>query len=68
MIVASVRCDVCGAEKREANHWFAGDVRGVTELIIARLVDVEKQKHMTHLCGEKCVHEWLSTKIGVLSI
>ena len=51
-------CDRCGAEKREANHWFVLRRLGLV-LLVTRWKDREATSHdcdsERHLCGERCL-------------
>lgn len=66
-------CDVCGVQKREANHWFAvlrGDA-AVTIITYQRSVETHLRcnlrpgNEVADTCGEKCtlvkVSEFLRT-------
>lgn len=54
-------CDVCGAERRDTNHWFEfynnGEDAGIR--IFAG------NERLKQVCGQKCAHimldRWLST-------
>lgn len=50
-------CDVCGAERHEANHWFgigqAGDILHISPFITGRSA-------CWHVCGEACVMKKVS--------
>lgn len=57
------RCDVCGAEKKEANHWFIGfEVeRSLSEPENLRIEPWEWARaeltYAIHLCGSQCVQK-----------
>jgi hypothetical protein len=55
-----IACDICGAQKREANHWFvACEESG--ELRISGWNSLHLQSPATkHLCGETCAHKLIS--------
>jgi len=61
MIRHTISCDMCGAQKREANHWFiAYEESG--ELNVSSWVSPHLYRSGTkHLCGESCLHKLLST-------
>lgn len=61
MIRQAISCDMCGVQKREANHWFiAFEEKG--ELRIAGWASPRRLSTGTaHLCGENCVHKLLSS-------
>jgi hypothetical protein len=57
VIRLAISCDICGAEKKQANHWFvayelAGELR----------ISGWKSRHCKragsrHLCGQACLHK-----------
>lgn len=57
MIRQAISCDVCGAEKRQTNHWFvACEVAG--ELRLAGFASRMRQRAgAKHLCGQTCLHK-----------
>lgn len=57
MIRQAISCDVCGAEKKQTNHWFvAWEQAG--ELRLAGWSSRMKQRPGTkHLCGQTCLHK-----------
>ncbi len=67
-------CDVCGVEKKEANHWFlctpapypsmAADDQ--TYLFGLYSWDEEQAEGMGHLCGEQCVLKKVPEVMGNL--
>jgi hypothetical protein len=57
MIRQSISCDICGAEKKQTNHWFvtcahAGELRVSLWSAQAKLRAGSK-----HLCGQTCLHK-----------
>jgi len=57
VIQQAISCDVCGAQKRQANHWFiaykhAGELRVSSWNSLHLMCPGTK-----HLCGETCVHK-----------
>ncbi len=57
MIRQSISCDICGAEKKQTNHWFvtythAGELRVSGWSAQAKLRTGSK-----HLCGQTCLHK-----------
>ena len=64
MIRHTISCDMCSAQKREANHWFiAYEESG--ELHVSNWVSPHLFRSGTkHLCGESCLHKLLSTFLG----
>lgn len=57
MIRQAISCDICGAEKRQTNHWFvayeqAGELRVSGWNSRNRL-----RTNSKHLCGQACLHK-----------
>src|ERR1700692_3953549 len=51
---------MCGAQKREANHWFLANQES-GELHVSRWTSKNLLRPGTqHLCGENCLHKFLS--------
>lgn len=61
-------CDVCGALKKEANHWFIGRVdyaaRCATVCPWDRIVALTE---VAHLCGLACSQRWLASALEKIS-
>lgn len=66
-------CDVCGEERKEANHWFvslrvtacaASIVPQITFYRWPNLADLSGTKH---LCGQVCAHKLLDEFMGEVS-
>ena len=71
-IIRQYKCDGCGAEKREANHWWAMVVAG-GELRLTTLERFEsafmaRQDPWKYaaiiLCGQSCVSKTVSAFMG----
>jgi hypothetical protein len=57
MIRQAISCDICGAEKKQTNHWFvaythAGELRVSGWKAAGRMRTGAK-----HLCGQTCLHK-----------
>lgn len=68
MIRQIITCDICGAQKREANHWFiareeAGEIR-----ISGWNAPHTFSPQARHLCGETCVHKLISQDLMKLAV
>jgi hypothetical protein len=54
-----VTCDGCGAERKEANHWWSiaikGYTLGVTPFTNSDILDGKRYD----FCGEACVHKFI---------
>jgi hypothetical protein len=64
VIRQAISCDVCGAEKRQTNHWFvACEVAG--ELRLAGFASRMRQRAgAKHLCGQTCLHKLVDEYIA----
>jgi hypothetical protein len=60
-------CDVCGTERKEANHWFTAWDSGVCDfngmsagyaIVIAKW-GAHVGEDVKHLCGQACVHKFV---------
>jgi len=62
MIREAISCDVCGAEKKVANHWFK-----VRETKAGLIFAPASSKVGEDVCGQVCAHrmldEWLSSQV-----
>lgn len=57
MIRQAISCDICGAEKRQTNHWFVASEQG-GELRLSGWSSRMRQRAVTkHLCGQTCLHK-----------
>ncbi len=57
MIRQAISCDICGAEKKQTNHWFvayeqSGELRASGWNSRLRM-----RPGMKHLCGQTCLHK-----------
>lgn len=59
-------CDVCGTEKKAANHWYTLDTTGKTAVVTKW--DPELAEHVEyHLCGSGCLQRKLVQVINAWS-
>lgn len=56
-------CDVCGTQRKEANHWYMLDSTSKT-LVIAKFDDSMAEQMEFHLCGAGCLQVKLSAKLA----
>ena len=57
MIRQAISCDVCGAEKRQTNHWFVAYEHG-GELRVSEWASRHRLRPGSkHLCGQTCLHK-----------
>jgi len=71
MRTTGFKCNVCGIEKKETNHWFVITVSSshgpmlIIETWCTEALD-RTNSDVRHICGEACVNktvsEWLSRK------
>lgn len=60
MRTSTFRCDVCGKEREESNHWFLASEGGQRELLVCGLTFLRWSDRgatlqgMLHLCGQRC--------------
>jgi hypothetical protein len=55
-------CDVCGAQRKEANHWFVAIISTVGVSIItweSAARDGKLDYDVKYLCGQACAHKLL---------
>ena len=56
MIRQAIACDICGAEKKQTNHWFIA-MEQAGELRISSWSSERKGRSgAKHLCGQTCLH------------
>lgn len=66
MKIEIYRCDVCGDERKEANHWFiVGQAYVVSSRIPKHLLIMPWSAILPvvdplHICGEQCLHTVIS--------
>jgi hypothetical protein len=68
MIEKSYKCDVCGVEKKVANHWFIAEMTNVgihfhTWEWAVRECQLDEER-VRHLCGQACAHKMLDEFLG----
>jgi hypothetical protein len=58
MIREGFTCDICGIDKKEANHWFTAlEDKGTLKLNAWGMMNRKHQ--VKHLCGQGCVHRFV---------
>lgn len=55
MKIDSYACDVCGVQKKEANHWWLVNIDEANTLLIMPWKADRVDDCQLHLCGEACV-------------
>lgn len=57
MIRQAISCDICGAEKKQTNHWFVASEQA-GELRVSGWNSRNRLRPGTkHLCGQTCLHK-----------
>ena len=64
MIRQAISCDVCGAEKRQTNHWFVAYRHGGELRIAGWSASHRMRAGSKHLCGQTCLHKLLDEFIA----
>lgn len=59
-------CDICKQTKKDSNNWFKGQLRGGGIGIVPwrESNDSDTAEEVADLCGEACVHEWISRNLS----
>jgi len=57
MIRQAISCDICGAEKRQTNHWFVAYAQGGELRVTGWNVNGRMRAGSKHLCGQTCLHK-----------
>jgi hypothetical protein len=57
VIRQAISCDICGAEKRQTNHWFVAYEQGEELRLCGWSSRQRKRPGSKHLCGQKCLHK-----------
>ncbi|HEY3706382.1 MAG TPA: hypothetical protein VGL22_15070, partial [Terracidiphilus sp.] len=67
MIRQAISCDVCGAEKKQTNHWYV-TCEQAGELRVSGWSSRMRQRPGTkHLCGQTCLHKLVDEFIARVS-
>lgn len=57
MIRQAISCDICGAEKKQTNHWFVANEHGGEMRISGWNSRNRMRPGSKHLCGQTCLHK-----------
>jgi hypothetical protein len=57
MIRLAISCDICGAEKKQTNHWFVAYEQAGELRISGWQSRYRKKSGARHLCGQTCLHK-----------
>lgn len=70
MILSIVKCNVCGAIKQEANHWFYAETQPDSPDEVNAFITIHpwdypaEEPGKIHLCGRACVIAKVSEFMG----
>ncbi|MFP5236881.1 MAG: hypothetical protein ACLGSD_13345 [Acidobacteriota bacterium] len=59
MIRQAISCDICGAEKKQTNHWFVACEQGGEMRVSGWNSRNRLRAGSKHLCGQTCLHKLL---------
>lgn len=59
MIRQAISCDICGAEKRQTNHWFVAYIHAGELRISGWNAQKKLRAGSKHLCGQTCLNKLL---------
>ena len=57
MIRQAISCDICGAEKKQTNHWFVAWEQGGELRVSGWNSRNRLRSGSKHLCGQACLHK-----------
>jgi len=57
VIRQAISCDICGAEKRQTNHWFIATEHGGQLRVSGWNAGTHLRTGTKHLCGQACLHK-----------
>ena len=57
MIRQAISCDICGAEKKQTNHWFVASEQAGELRISGWSSRNRLRSGSKHLCGQTCLHK-----------
>ena len=57
MIRQAISCDVCGAEKKQTNHWYVACDQGGELRVSGWSTRNRMRAGSKHLCGQTCLHK-----------
>jgi hypothetical protein len=57
VIRQAISCDICGAEKKQTNHWFVASEQGGELRVCGWNSRNRLRAGSKHLCGQTCMHK-----------
>jgi hypothetical protein len=67
MIRQAISCDICGAEKKQTNHWFVAYTHAGELRVAGWGVQGRVRAGSKHLCGQTCLHKLVDDFMARLS-
>jgi hypothetical protein len=64
MIRQAISCDICGAEKKQTNHWFVVHAHAGELRVSGWTAQGKLRTGSKHLCGQTCLHKLLDEFIA----
>ncbi len=64
MIRQAISCDICGAEKKQTNHWFVAHAHAGELRVSGWKSNARMRAGAKHLCGQTCLHKLLDEFIA----
>ena len=64
MIRQAISCDICGAEKKQTNHWFVAYTHAGELRVSGWNAQRRLRAGMKHLCGQTCLNKLLDEFIA----
>jgi len=64
MIRQAISCDICGAEKKQTNHWFVAYTHGGELRVAGWNTNGRMRAGSKHLCGQTCLHKLMDEFIA----
>jgi hypothetical protein len=57
VIRQAISCDICGAEKKQTNHWFVASEQAGELRVSGWSSRIRLRAGTKHLCGQTCLHK-----------
>ncbi|HET6207961.1 MAG TPA: hypothetical protein VFD98_14190, partial [Terracidiphilus sp.] len=64
MIRQAISCDICGAEKKQTNHWFVAYTHAGEFRVSGWSAQRRLRAGTKHLCGQTCLNKLLDEFIA----
>lgn len=64
MIRQAISCDICGAEKKQTNHWFVAYAHAGELRVAGWSANGRMRTGAKHLCGQTCLHKLVDEYIA----